>query len=436
MLTRRKLLAGSLLLGPASAVSGRAAELGNSGVSYRFESEPSQPLAAYGMPTSDPKLSLRASGAVYLLSVNGGHGGASLGLASSSDGGDSFGHPVRISAKDARVSSHGENSPTFAFGVGTQCHALWEERAGEGLETALLFATSRDFGRTWAPPVVVTDKAEPSTNAFSSFTVAPNGHIYTVWLDGRDRAKGAPGTSSVYLAKSTDGGKSFPKNVPVAHGVCPCCRPVAAADVKGTVHVVWRQVFPGSIRDMAIATSADGGATFGEPARVASDMWKIDGCPHAGASMALQGSRLWVSWYSDGDGEKAGVRVAWSDDGAKTFQKPLMVSKAILDANRPNLTLADDGRVLVVFQGRDPRAEDGWAPSGAYLVEIAADGSVIGPFAIPGHRKSVSYPVVAGGTLGRVIVAWTEPDEKGQPQVRLSRGRRVEAAAAGNGKKS
>ena len=151
--------------------------------------------------------------------------------------------------------------------------------------------------------------------------------------------------------------------------------------------------------------------------------------------MAFKGKRLWVSWYSDGNGENSGVRVSWSDDGAKSFRKPILVSGGVLDANRPNLTIADDGRVLVVFQGRDPRAQDGWAPSGPYLVEIADDGAVAGPVAIPGHRKSISYPVVAAGTLGRVVVAWTEPDEKGQPQVRISRGRRVEAETAA-GRKS
>ena len=83
MFTRRKLLAGSLLLGPGAAISSGAKELGAGAASYRFESEPSQPLAPFGMPGSDPKLSVRASGALYLLSVNGGHGGASLGLASS-----------------------------------------------------------------------------------------------------------------------------------------------------------------------------------------------------------------------------------------------------------------------------------------------------------------------------------------------------------------
>ena len=409
-------------------VARSASRLDSETVSYRFESEPSQPLSKFGAPTRGPKLTLRASGSVYLLTVTGPHSGSKLGVAISNDGGDSFAPPTVISRQDGKVSSHGENSPTFSFGNGIEVYALWEENTGQGLGTDLLLARSPAFGHSWLPPVKVTDKTKPSTNAFSSMTVAPNGHIYAVWLDGRDREIGPPGTSSVYLAKSTDRGKTFGKNVAVAHGVCPCCRPTAIADTKGTVHVSWRHVYPGNLRDMAVATSRDGGETFGAPVRVAHDKWKINGCPHAGASMVQKGNRLWMSWYSDGDGTNSGVRLAYSDDGAQSFSKPVLVSGSVLDANHPSLAIADDGRLLLAFQGRDPGKKDGWSPAGPYLVEISDSGRPSDSIQVPGHKNSISYPVVAGGSLGRVFVAWTEKGKDGRQQIRLSRGRRVSGA--------
>ena len=393
-------------------------------VSYRFEPKPSRPLATYGTPSRDPKISVRASGALYLLAVSGNHGNSQLGLAISHDGGDSFAPPTLISRKGSRISSHGENSPTFSFGNGIEAYALWEERTGEGLGTELLFSKSPAFGHRWLPPIRVTDKATPSTNAFSSMTVSPRGHIYVVWLDGRDRDQGPPGTSSVYLAKSTDGGKSFEKNTAVVHGVCPCCRPTVLADRKGLVHVSWRHVYPGNVRDMAVATSQDAGKTFGSPVRVAFDNWKINGCPHAGASMVRRGNRLWISWYSDGDGSNPGVRVSYSDDSGHNFSDPILVSREILDANHPSFALADDGRILIAFQGRDPVAKGGWSPTSPYIVEISDSGQISQPILVPGHQKSVSYPVVVGGSLGRLAVAWSEKDTKGQPQIWLARGRR------------
>ena len=390
---------------------------------YEFEAEPSAPLAPFGKPSRDPRISLRASGAVYIAAVVGGHAGATFALATSSDGGDSFSPPAPISPDSSDVSSHGENSPTFAWGRGIETYALWEESTGKGIGTRLVASVSPAFGRQWLPPVTVTDKTAPSTNAFSSFAAAPNGHLFAAWLDGRDPDQGAPGTSAVYIARSTDGGKTWGKNVAVAHDVCPCCRPTIEF-TKGAVHVTWRHVYPGNIRDMAVATSRDGGETWEAPVRIAEDGWKINGCPHAGAVMTAHNGRLWASWYSDGDGSNAGVRLAYSDDGAKSFSKPVLVSADILDANHPDLAVADDGRLLLVFQGRDPSQEAGWSPAAPYLVEIGDDGQASRPQRVPGTKKAIAYPRVAGGTLGRVYVAWTEKDAEGKSQVMLSRGRR------------
>lgn len=415
---------------PLAAVSaGAAPKNEKTQAKYHFEAQASAPLSAFGKPTRDGKLALRASGSVYLLTVSGGHAESSLGMATSSDGGDSFSPPIAVSPKGAAVSSHGENSPTFSFSPGIEVYALWERSAGHGIGTELLLSRSPAFGHVWEKPIKVTDKAEPSTNAFSSLGVSRRGEVFAVWLDGRDRDKGPAGTSAVYLAKSSDGGHTFHPNTAVAHGVCPCCRPTVTFGSGGKVHVCWRQVYPGSVRDMAVATSADGGKTFSEPVRVALDNWEINGCPHSGASMAVTGDRLWVAWYSDGDGSNPGVRLAWSDDGAKSFSKPVLASGPVLDANHPNLTVSDDGRLLMVFKGREAGKQDDWAPSRPWLVEISNDGGVSEAMAVPGRERAVSYPQVAGGTLGRVVVAWTEKDERGGSQMRLCRGRRAQAPA-------
>jgi hypothetical protein len=394
--------------------------------SYQWEAEARPVLAEIGIAqSSDPKIALRASGAIYLLAVYGGHGDSRLGLAISNDGGDSFEPPIPISEPGKPVSSHGENSPSIAFG-GTEVYVLWEERIpGQDMGTELLFARSLAFGRSFEKPIRVTHKTEPSTNAFSYLAAAPNGYVYAVWLDGRDRATDPPGTSSVYLARSTDRGASFGSEVRVAGGVCPCCRPTVAFGRQGQVYVAWRQVFPGSIRDIAVAASGDGGATFGAPVRVAADNWKINGCPHSGPSLLSLGGRLWVTWFSDAEKAGSAVWLAWSDDGAKTFSGPRAISEGVLDPNHPVLSEAADGRILTIFQGRDGAKGAGWSPTQAYLAEIAPDGAPLGRPAAPGgHRKAIAYPVVAGGSGGSVFAAWTERVEQGR-QIHLLRGRKA-----------
>ena len=75
---------------------------------------------------------------------------------------------------------------------------------------------------------------------------------------------------------TTDGGKTWPKNVRVSTNVCPCCR-VTWAFVNGKVILGWRYVEAGDIRDIYVATSEDKGDTWGKAAPVFKDGWKIKG---------------------------------------------------------------------------------------------------------------------------------------------------------------
>jgi len=395
---------------------------------FVFESEPRAVMAENGAGVSrHAKLALRTSN-LYMLTVYGADRSQSqLGLTVSSDWGDSFEPIVPISEPGAVVSSHGENSPSLAVN-GIEFYALWEQNTPTG-ETDLMFARSLRFGRKFDKPVRVTDKTTPSGNAFSFLAVAPNGDLYAAWLDFRDPQHTAPGTSHVYLTRSTDKGATWSKNIPVANNVCPCCRPAIAFGAGGEVFVAWRNVDAGDVRDMTLAVSTDNGATFGKPVLMANDNWKISGCPHTGPQLVVKGKRLYAAWHSEGDGANPGIRVAWSDDNGKTFSKPLIASGAVNDTNHPSLSLSEDGRLLLVFQGREPAEKEGWGPVRAFLVEIYDNGAASIPSVIPGSKKTAQFPTVVAGTVGRVFVAWTEATDKGM-QVMLSRGRKGAGATA------
>jgi hypothetical protein len=100
-----------------------------------------------------------------------------------------------------------------------------------------------------------------------------------------------------------------------------------------------------------------------------------------------------------------------------------MASGKTLDANHPALSVTPDGKVLMVFQGRDPVQKEGWSPLQAYLVEISETGKISVPVPVPGNQKAVTYPTVVAGSVGRVYIAWTEPGER-SGHIILSRGRR------------
>jgi len=387
--------------------------------SYTFEPAPRPVIAQAGIvPSRWGRVGADwvSSPDVHLLAVLGEGERARLGLLNSEDGGDSFGKPVWISEEGKRVTSHGESPPAL-FVTQDDMFAAWNE-GGE-----LRFARSLSWGSSFQKPITVTDKDDKSFSGYPSIGVAPNREVYVVWIDTRDQKGKSDDNYSVYLAKSTDHGASFGKNVRVAGKICPCCRPTVSFGPQGEVMVFWRHIYPGPIHDMTIAVSTDGGETFSAPKRVAEDNWKIDGCPDSGPAVARVGNRVYVAWLTEASPEISGVRLTWSDDAGKSWAPAVKASQKIIDANYPWFSVTQDGRALLVFQGRDPQKQNGWSGTGVYLVEIGSDGKFSEPMAIPGITDSAKRPSVTAGLGGRVYITWNS-DKDGQHAVFLSRARR------------
>ena len=335
----------------------------------------------------------------------------------SHNGGDSFGTPIPVSNPDADIRAQGESSPTLVV-TSTAVYAMWEQTNAAG-PADLMFARSPS-GEDFDAPIKVVDKAQPSFNGFASMAVASSGDVYAAWLDGRNPGQ-MHGTFSVYLARSTDRGKSFGANVEVSGGSCPCCRPRIAFGAKGEVLVFWRKVFHGNIRDMVASASTDGGATFAAPVRVAEDNWQIAGCPESGPAAARLGNRVFVAWMTETHQGKGGVKLTWTDDGGKSFAPAKVVSQGILDANHASMAISGN-HLELIFQGRDPQKDQSWSSLQPYLVEIEASGKMSVPMAIA-SEKSITYPVVAADDSGRLFMAWNETGGNG-PALVFRRARR------------
>jgi hypothetical protein len=388
----------------------------NADVALAFEPAPRPVIEESGIsPSRNARVGVTniSSVSVHMLALIGEGGQSRVALLNSEDGGDTFGQPVWASEPGKDITSGGENSPAFVVTPGPM-YAAWSE----GQE--LRFARSITWGESFEKPIRLNEKTPFA--GYPSLGVAPNGDVYAVWIDGRDQQGDGYNNYSIYLARSTDQGATFGKNVRVASGICPCCRPTLNFGPQGEVMVFWRQVYPGSIRDMTVAVSSDSGQTFSPPKRVAEDNWKINGCPDSGAATARSGNRVYVAWLTEASSEISGVRLTWSDDGGKSWAPALLGSQGVLDANFPALAAGGDGKVELVFQGRDSKQQAGWSNVGIFAVEIGKDGRLSQPLAIPGIPSSATRPAIASGSGGRLYVSWTGEDKSARA-VFLSRGR-------------
>ena len=385
----------------------------------QFEPEPhSLSVLANISPTRHPKIGLDsvASGVVHVLVVIGDGDESRLAMINSNNGGDTYEKPVWVSEAGIPVSSHGENSPTLIMNPDIT-YAAWNQKGD------IRLARSLSWGESFEKPVRISDKPTQDFSGYVALGVAPDGDVYAVWLDTRDREHGDK-VYSLYTARSTDHGQTFAKNIRVAAHVCECCRPIVTFGSNGEVLVFWRHIYPGSVRDMTVAVSHDSGETFSAPVRIAADNWRLEGCPDSGVALARSGNRIYAAWLTEASRAISGGRLSWSDNAGESWAPAVSASQNVLDAKYPAMSAASDGRVELVFQGRNPLKDRGWATTSAFLVEIANDGSRSAPVEVPGVTAAVSRPTVYAATNGRLFVGWTAAQD-GTAAAFISRARQM-----------
>ncbi|MCU0626554.1 MAG: glycoside hydrolase [Gemmatimonadaceae bacterium] len=300
------------------------------------------------------------------------------------------------------IEPHGEAPPKLAWARDGSLGALYAVgKLVPGRRfpaSALRFARSTDGGRTWGAPVTVADSALFASYNFHALHAAADGRLYAAWLDGRH------GKSAAYIARSDDGGATWGRNVRVDMGEsCPCCRTALASGADGTLYLAWRSVLPGSVRDIVVARSTDGGGTWSAPVRVHADGWVYDGCPHAGPALAVDADgTLHATWWTGKDG-RAGVWYAQSRDRGRSFAAP--VAMGVASASRPahaQLALGDGGAVVVAW-------DDGTVKLPRVVVRTSRDGGATFGDAVTASDPQVAAQFPVLGVHARALtLVWAE----------------------------
>lgn len=333
-----------------------------------------------------PQFAIGSGGDIQLVALTTHGERTQLRAFASKDGGDTFKDLGLVSLPSGDVTLPGETRPRLVMDREEFLYAAWREHDPK---PRILVAVHDWRTQGFSAPSAVRDTDSATFSGFPDMAVGPDGSIYVVWLDGRDIPPNIGDVGSVYFARSTDGGKSFGKNVRVATHTCSCCRPTIAVDSKGRIYVAWRHNFD-DVRDMAVASSIDGGKTFSTLTRVSMDGWKIHGCPESGPSLLPVGDKLYIAWFTVGADSRPRVLESWSDDRGRTFARPVELSIGVLDANHPMLFPGKPDGVWVAFQGRDAHLQAGWAPFQIYVMRI--DRPRGRPIAVGAASSDQEYP--------------------------------------------
>jgi hypothetical protein len=183
--------------------------------------------------------------------------------------------------------------------------------------------------------------------------------------------------------------------------VLPDCR-----DRNGRgVLIAYRNRSAEEIRDIYLVRHTND--TWSDPYPVHNDGWNIAGCPVNGPSLASDGDRVAVAWYTAAEND-ARVYVTFSRDGGRTFSTPYRIDEG-LPLGRVAIEMLHDRSVLVLWiEAKEENA--------ALLVRrVYPDGSVSPPeqIAMISDDRSSGYPRMARIHKSNAIVfAWVDTIEK------------------------
>ena len=266
-------------------------------------------------------------------------------------------------------------------------------------------SVSHDEGRSWSQAITPHRDQTPTEHGFVSLFAHHDG-VGAVWLDGRNsggehhdhtHAGGQMTLRSAVVGPDL----SLTHETLLDDRVCDCCQTDAAVGPDGPL-VVYRDRSQDELRD--ISSIGVSGATWRAPHPLPADDWQIEGCPVNGPAVASAMGETAVAWYT-GANDLPRVRLAWSDDGGRSFGAVLEIDGAEA-LGRVDVVLLKDRSAAVSWLRKD-------ADDARLLVRRVQRDGALGPI----REVATTSPSRASGfpqMIGRgddLVFAWTQVDE-------------------------
>jgi hypothetical protein len=206
--------------------------------------------------------------------------------------------PIRVNSNPRSAVAIGTvRGPQMSVGRNGRVYVVWfgsQKEAGDPNTTMPVFFTRLDDSRRSFEPQRNLMQYTQGADGGLSIAADLQGHIYAVWHatgaePGEDRRR-------VYLAYSSDDGKTFGRELPVSPaelGACGCCGMRALADSHGRLYILYRAAAQRIHRDMTLLVSSDQARTF----RITSlSPWELNACPMSTAYLSAGKMRMLASW--------------------------------------------------------------------------------------------------------------------------------------------
>ena len=212
--------------------------------------------------------------------------------------------PIRVNSQDGSAIAAGTiRGGQLAVGPQGRIHVAWNGSRSVSNAThkgsPMLYARLNDAGTAFEPERdVITFTAD--LDGGGSVAADGKGNVYVVWHGHAPDARAGEAGRAVFVARSTDNGATFAKEVavnPSPTGTCGCCGLDAFADANGAIYILYRAATDVVNRDEILLASYDQGKSFKS---LLSDPWKVGTCPMSSASISRASNRVLGAWETAG----------------------------------------------------------------------------------------------------------------------------------------
>ena len=276
-----------------------------------------------------------------------------------------FSQPIRVNSEpESAVAIGTVRGPQMGVGRNGRVYVIWfgsRPHSGDPSDTmSVFFSRLNNSGKAFEPQRNLMQYAKGGDGGLS-IAADTLGDVYTVW-----HAMGpepGEGHRRVYLARSTDDGKTFARELPISParlGACGCCGMRAFADERGTLFVLYRAAAESIHRDMTLLISTDHGAMFRE---TTVGPWELNACPMSTAYLSEGGKRVLAAWETAGQ--------VYFDSVDPVSIKPSAAIAAPGDSNKrkhPAVAASVNGQVLLVWT-----EGTGWSKGGSLAWQLFDD---------------------------------------------------------------
>lgn len=263
---------------------------------------------------------------------------------------------------------------------------------------SIYYSVSKDDGKNWSKRVKLVNDVDAVSQSFYDISLLPDGELGLTWLDSR-KFKTEEDGSSLYFAK-TKGALGFQNQKPIVGSTCQCCRTDIYIENEKNIHIAFRNISDGSIRDMYSVMSKDNGVTFFQPKILSQDNWKLEGCPHTGPSLGGNSNEMSVVWFT---GAKSGSGIFYKKltDEISFFENKRLISAT---GKHPQMISLENGNAYIVYE--DYYLNDNSSYSSLIIHAVNNDGSS-NKLVISQPNTNNDHAVIAKLSENKLLVSWT-----------------------------